>query len=380
MDSSSSDFFPQGIAFGENFCNRIHEREKIQANIIATRPTLIISPRRYGKTSLVLYVLSGLKIPFSHIDLFSELSEDEVQNSVLNAIGDILYSVEKGTKKALIFVTDFFSDFNISFKFSGERAHVEFSKSKKTPAKIILEALRKLDKILKSRNKKAVLFFDEFQRITQIAESHAIEAALRGVAQESKNIMFIFSGSNRDILNSLFDDRSKPLYKLCDRIALSRIESDDYLPFIQKKFEKIWGKNASISSVEKILELTERHPYYVNVLCHKVSSLRIVPSEKDVDLKWRKYALAEKTNVTSEIDRLSSNQSKMLIAISKYGDHSLPFGKDFISLTGFSLSSASQAIKVLKKMDYIEILEDGQYKVIDPLIKYIYSIGRSGQL
>jgi hypothetical protein len=374
MNAIQNDFFPQGIAMGSNFCNRINEREQIQNNIESIRQTLIISPRRYGKTSIVLYVLSGNKLPFAHIDLFADLNEIEIQNSILGAIGDLLYSIEKGAKKALTLVTHFFADFNVNFTFSGERMHVEFSKSKKSPAKIILDALKKLDNTLKLRKQKVILFFDEFQRINQIAESQAIEAAIRSIAQESKNIMFIFSGSNRNILSSMFDDRSKPLYKLCDKIILSRIEPHDYVPFIQSKFEKIWGQSTPKNIVEKILDLTERHPYYVNVLCHGVSSLQGPLTEKNVEEKWKKYALSEKTNVTSEIDRLSQNQSKMLIALAKYGNTNLPLGKEFLAITGFSLSSAAQALKALERMDYIESQENGQYVIIDPLIKYIYSV------
>ena len=55
--------FPQGLALGDNFCNRFNERKYLQNNIQSIRPTLIMSPRRYGKTSLVLYVLNELKFP-----------------------------------------------------------------------------------------------------------------------------------------------------------------------------------------------------------------------------------------------------------------------------------------------------------------------------
>lgn len=374
METWDNDFFPQGLAVGGNFCNRIEERERITSNIREIRSTLIISPRRYGKTSLVLFALSEVKIPYAHIDLFADLSEIDIQNSILNAIGDILYSVEKGTKKAMQYVMNFFSDFNVSFTLTNGRVNVEFFKSKKTPAKVILDSLKKLDKTLKEKNLKVVLFFDEFQRITQITETHAIEASLRSVAQESKNIMFIFSGSSRNLLSSLFDDYSKPLYKLCDKMTLPRIDSGDYIPFIENKFRKVWGENTPLPVIEAIIELTERHPYYMNVLCHKVSLLKSIPTEKDISEIWHKYALSEKTNTASEVDKLSANQSKMLIAICKYAGEAVPLSKEFLAMTGFALSSALQSIKALEKLDYVHSLENGEYSVVDPLIKYIYSV------
>ena len=54
------EYFPLGLAEGRAFCNRDDEREKLIANIELNRSTMVTSPRRYGKTSLVLYVLKHL--------------------------------------------------------------------------------------------------------------------------------------------------------------------------------------------------------------------------------------------------------------------------------------------------------------------------------
>ena len=367
------DYFPQGLALGKDFCNRTLERERVKANILSSRPTLIMSPRRYGKTSLVLEVLHNMKMPYATLDLYAELNEVEVQNSILSSIGDILYSLESIPKKAFKVVTEFFSDISVGFKIVGAQISIEFSKSKKAPAKVILEALLKLDKLLKLRKKKACLFFDEFQRITQITESATIEGAIRNVAQESKNISFIFSGSNRHLLGLMFDDRKKPLYKLCDRLIIDRIAAEDYTPFLQEKAKGRWGGVISPDVIEHILTLSEKHPYYVNVLCHRVWLFKKQPTENDVSTAWHQYAMEEKTNVLNEIELLGGNQAKMLMALAKYGEHTLPMSKEFIAMTRFSLSSASQAIKELEKKDYLFTGNKHKYQIIDPLIKFVFS-------
>jgi len=70
---SNENFFLKGLALGSNFCNRVSERVQLKNNIESARATLIMASRRYGKISLVLDVLSGMRLPFSHIDLYSEL-------------------------------------------------------------------------------------------------------------------------------------------------------------------------------------------------------------------------------------------------------------------------------------------------------------------
>lgn len=373
MAPENNSFFPQGLALGENFCNRLDERKRLLENIHSARPTLITSPRRYGKTSLVLFVLQSLKLPFAYIDLYAELNEREVQNTILNAAGNALYAIESTPKKAFKLVSDFFAELSVGFKLMNAQVNIEFAQSKKSPAKTILDVLKKLDEALKLKNKKMVLFFDEFQRLSQITESAAIEGALRHIAQESKQLVFIFSGSNRALLSAMFDDKAKPLYKLCDRIILDRITENDYVTFIQNKFKKKWDKALPETVTESILSMTERHPYYVNLLCHRLWYLNNMPTEKEVEDIWRRYAQEEKTNVMNEIGLLSTNQAKMLIAIAKYADELTPLSKEFIALTRFSLSSAAQAIKSLEKRDYLMLNNKNKYTLVDPLIKFIFS-------
>lgn len=365
------EIFPQGLALGQNFCNRVTEQEHLMQNIQTSRATLVMSPRRYGKTSLVTQVIDKLQIPFADVDLYAELDEIEIQNSILTAIGSLVYSIESATNKAIQFVTEFCSELNVNFRYKGNQVELEINKLKATtPAKTVLTALKKLDDLLIKRKKKAVLFFDEFQRVAEISTSGTIEGSLRHVAQKSKNIAFVFSGSNRRILESMFYDSKKPLYKLCDRINLERISKNDYTPFIQNLAKIKWQQQLDNAALDTIFHFSERHPYYINVLCHKLWLNKQAPTEEIVTIIWQKYLLEEKSTILAELELLSKNQAKLLIAIAKYGNLQ-PLTKEFLNLTNFSVSSASQALDTLAKKDYL-YEDDGSYQIIDPAIKYLF--------
>lgn len=368
----SDEIFPQGLALGDNFCNRVTEQAHLMQNIQAMRPTLLMSVRRYGKTSLVTQVISRLKIPFVNIDLFSELDESDIQNSLLSGIGKLLYSLESTPRKAMHFITGFFSELNVTFRYQGTEIELELNKSKTPPAKTILAALKKLDMLLTKKKKKVVLFFDEFQRAAEISETGTIEGTIRHIAQQSKTISFVFSGSNRRILETMFYDSKKPLYKLCDRIILDRISRDDYKPFIQNLAKIKWDQFLEDDVLDTIFFQSKCHPYYLNVLCHKLWSHVKIPTENEVLSTWQKYILEEKSNILSEIDLLSKNQSKMLIAIAKYGADSQPMNKNFLNLTHFSVSSAAQSLETLCKKEYLFLDQNGQYQLVDPLIKSLF--------
>lgn len=364
------ELFPQKLALGNNFCNRINEQIRLRGNIEGVRPTLIISPRRYGKTSLGIYVIEQLKLPYAHLDLFPLVNNQDVQNIILSGIGEIIASIESNTIKALKSVADFFAELSISFKLVGTKIEVDLMRRSSGESKTILNALKALDNILIKKKKKAIIFLDEFQRLSQMQDPEVIEGAIRQIAQKTNNIVFIFSGSNRHLLSKMFEDRQRPLYKLCDRINLDRIDSKSYVAFISAISKKTWNKTIPLNIVETILQITERHPYYVNVLCSRLWRRDGTYTEKEVLEVWHNYALEEKSTVFNELESLSNNQLKLLITLARSDGTVMPQGDEFLSFSGMAISSVRQSLKVLQEKDYI-YQDNKRFQVLDPLIKYI---------
>ena len=171
----------------------------------------------------------------------------------------------------------------------------------------------------------------------------------------------------------MFNDRSKPFYNLCDKILLTRIEAGSYTPFLQKKAKKKWKKTLEESVLSENFTLTKRHPYYLNVLCHRLWNQKDVPDASTVFSSWEQYVLEEKSQIMAELELLSANQSKMLIALAKYGTKYQPSSKEFLSLTNFSSSSALQALKKLQMSDYVFINKEGQYCLLEPVIEFLFA-------
>ena len=94
--------FPQKIALGSSFCNRVRERQLLLELLSEVRPTLITSPRRYGKTSLGIFVLEQQAWPYAHIDFFPAVSHEDVTNLILGAIGEIVAKLESTQQKAQV--------------------------------------------------------------------------------------------------------------------------------------------------------------------------------------------------------------------------------------------------------------------------------------
>lgn len=207
------------------------------------------------------------------------------------------------------------------------------------------------------------------QEIGEVAEGKGIEGAIRHVAQQTKNLSFVFSGSNRHLLAKMFYDKARPLYKLCDRMILDRIDKKAYKAHISKYVSKKWNSSLDDEAFELIINLTDRHPFYVNSLCRRIfdGNSKRPPNAEEVNLLWCAIVNEERQELSREMSVLSYGQRKILIAIA-HGDKKAFTSKKFLQKVNLSGSSVSEAIKILEEGDYIEKLEDNTVRFIDPLL------------
>jgi len=151
-----------------------------------------------------------------------------------------------------------------------------------------------------------------------------------------------------------------------------RIHKKDYIKYIESVAKK--SKDITIEDLafEKIFHYTERHPYYVNLLCSRLWRLKKITS-KSVEKTWAQYCLEEQSDVANEMDLLSDAQRKLLIALSRSNGTNAPRGKEFQLLSNMPGATIAQALDFLEKKDYVYKTEESYYRVLDPLIKQVLS-------
>ncbi len=362
-------YFPTVLATGSAFCNRKEELAHLSHNFEAGTPTLLASPRRYGKTSLAIRALEKAGYPFTHIDLYKALNEKEIGEYILNGIGKLLGQIEKTPKKLMRLATSFFGAFQLKFTFSDVDIAVELTRKKGNTAELILKALEHLDKlVIKHCPKKIViLFLDEFQVLSEVTNDTAIEAAIREAMQKAKAIRYLFAGSNRHLIERMFNDHSRPFFNSCDQITLERIAPKHYIRQINKAARERWQEKLSDETIESILNKSESHPYYVNKLCSILLRQKNIPSSNDVVHYWDKYKSENTSRVQQEISLLKLNQRRILINIATDYEVENPFGIEYSNKCELSPTSIHRAMAFLIEHDYI-YKSNNKYKVLDPLI------------
>lgn len=369
------DLFPKGIAAGDAFCNRVKERGILSDNIKSIRHTVLLAPRRYGKTSLVNQVIKDLGYLSCEMDFLLSANLTTVEGEILKSVGELLHKLLPKTKKARDRVLNFFKTMRpeIVFSAAGQKVVLHLPENHSSQ-QTICDILLNLDKAAAASKKPVVIFMDEFQQIGALDDNHTIEASIRHAAERSTHVSYIFSGSNRHMLLQMFGDQSRPFYRLCEVMKLQRMREEDYIHFIQKHAKEAWKKEFDLELIKFVLNLSERHSFYVNLLCHALWKKGVLATKDFLMRYWIDYIENEKAIFVSDLSKLSNNQ-KLLMRALAISPVKQPYAKAFMLKTSLGIASQKQAMQQLLNKDLVYMGELGFYRVLDPAMKaYINSL------
>ena len=125
-------------------------------------------------------------------------------------------------------------------------------------------------KIATRRKRQIVIVFDEFQEITTL--KLPIERSLRAKIQHHDKVAYCFMGSKRHLLDELFLDKNKPLYRIAKSMPLEKIPAEKFNLFIHSRFKSV-DMVIEGDVIEQILKITACHPYYTQQLCHEIFNI-----------------------------------------------------------------------------------------------------------
>jgi hypothetical protein len=374
---TNKNLFPAGIALDEAFCNRTQERILLRQSIISNQSIVLISPRRYGKTSLIFQVLHENQFPYCMVDFLPATHLNFVRSAILGSVSALLTQLLPLHKKLKQKLLDYFIHLNPKIVLSAAGQQVELSPQQSSP-KTIMEALLALDDLAKAIKRRVIVVFDEFQQVGTLSENQEIEASLRHAVERSQQVSYIFSGSNRHLLAQMFNDRKRPFYHLCDLMKLERISSEDYTKFIQIAAKKRWKKLLMPNVTQEILDLTKCHTYYVNALCRQLWKLPEAPTRLQVTKKWQEAVQEQYPWITEDIGNLSVNQRLVLAALAHEPTRE-PQGQTFCKKVGLIPANIKRALDTLLENDFVFRDKNNFYQALDPaVLTYLRSIAYFG--
>lgn len=362
--------FVFGVSVSDyNFIGRKEEIRRLKMNFEEGINTILISPRRWGKTSLVkkvCEVVDRKKVIPVFVDIFKCKTEYEFYNALAEAV------LKQTASKAELWMDnarDFIARLSPKVSFSPE-PNSEFALSLGISPKTHApeEILSLAEEIAQKKQKRIVVCIDEFQQIGEMADSVSIQKRLRSVWQHQRLTSYCLFGSKKHTMMNVFQKRNMPLYQFGDFKFLDKIPTETWVEYIVQHF-KDRQRTISTEQAAKICQLVDNYSSYVQQLSWLVFSL--IDEGQIVTDEHLKQGVKDLLNsqeqlFMQQIEPLTAYQMNFLRCI--LSGHHDDFGETAVR-EEFQLGSVSNITRLktaLVDKDIVE-MSGKRYYITDPV-------------
>ncbi len=349
------------FAFGkivneDAFTNRAADIKRLANNLQNHINTILISPRRWGKSSLVKKVATNIgnrNTKIIMLDLMSIRNEEEfykvLATETIKATSNKLTEWIETGKEFLKHITpkislgtDPMQDFDISFEWK------ELEKNYR-------EILNLPQKIAKKKKLNLIICIDEFQNCATFKEPKLFQKRLRTEWQHHHQVTYCLYGSRQHMMAELFEKQSNPFYKFGDVLYLPKISRTDWIGFIQKQF-KATKKIIAEDMANLIAAIVQDHSYYVQQLSYLVWTSTSKTVTKEIISAAVEDLLAQNAILyTRDTENLTNAQYSFLKALAE-GVHTGLSSKDVVHK--YQLGTSANVLKIKKVLIQKELIDD----------------------
>jgi uncharacterized protein len=369
-------FITTGYISPEYFCNREDETNRLIKDIKGFKNTTLFSLRRLGKTGLIQHCINHLKNKEKVKCIYFDILMTENLQDFVNEFGKaFLNQAMPFSKKILENAKKLFSAFvpiATTDPVSGSLS-IELKIARPEAVQYDLE---KLMDYIKNSNEKYFIAIDEFQQIVNYHEKNT-EALLRSKIQFMNNCSFVFSGSKKEMIISMFASQSRPFYQSTGFLELMPIGKEEYIEFITTHFS---SNKITIDSeaLDNIFKFSRGITYYIQLICHDLYD----SGEKKITVKKVSETIhnivqEKESYFINYTNLLTKKQYDILKAIAKEEGIDKPTGSGFLNKHSLgSASTVSSALDVLVEKEAL-YKKDGMYLVSDVLFaEWLKSINK----
>lgn len=365
----SSPFKYGKIVTGDNFINRAEDIKRINHNVSAGINTILISPRRWGKSSLmkqIAYLNKDKRTRYAFIDFFNIRTEEDFLKKYSTEV--LKCSISK-KEEVLQAGKNFFNKLSPSISFGPDPVNdLALNFSWKEAQKTKDEIINLPETIAKKKGIKIVLCIDEFQGIAKLKDHISFEQELRSYWQHHENTCYCLYGSRKHMMLEIFKQESRAFYRFGDLFLLDKIPESHWVRYIRQKF-KAGGKNIENESVKLMIQMTNNHPDYLQQLCHNVwNTSEVEVSREHIDEAMELVVRSNALHYQDTCEALSNTQLNLLKAILA-GEKRLTSSSTMAEFNLGTPRNVSKNKNVLTEKDIIEIHGES-VTFNDPIFEY----------
>lgn len=312
------------IVEDDSFIDRIEDRKELKGFLSNGINTILVSPRRWGKSSLVKVAMKELaeedkNIKVCFLDAFKIHSEEEFYDAFASAV---IEGVSSTPEKRWGDFVKYIKSISPTISFNDSPTTSVSLNLKFVPLKSNAESILNLpEKMAEDKGVKVIVCIDEFQQLANINEWKKLVSTMRSVWQQQHRTTYCLYGSKMHMMTTIFNNTQSPFYKFGQLINLKCISKDYWIPYIVDNFKKT-GKEISAELAEKICETVQYNSWYIQQYCLFVwMHTDGIVTKEDLDKELQLVLDTNEESFLREIDELPASQIAMLKAIAAGEQH-----------------------------------------------------------
>ena len=358
------------------FVDREAELDRLVSDLGNGQKVFLISPRRYGKSSLIRQALIALRRRGA-LTIETTVSSYSSYLAFLEGYARAIAASESKWERARTWLTEALASTRPEVRYEPKdtglgRLSVAFPlvTTGRELNRLANDVFALPGKLAADRKRTVVVALDEFQAIDSF-NGGSVEHALRGAAQHQRQVGYVFAGSEPSLMEKMIGPR-RPFYKAGPVMRLQKISATVFGDFIEQRFMKT-GMKPEPALAEAIVELASNLPYDVQRLAHETwDDVRSKGGRKvtleDLHGTLTRLLSEQETIFEALWQRLTLQQRATLRAVVLQG------GRDIHSADARERhrlgapSSTQAALAALAKQDVL-LKEASRYVVVDSLFR-----------
>ena len=271
MASTSNPFVYGEIVSSEAFANRVLERDRLRRDLAVGQKVFLISPRRYGKSSLVRDVMRSLaREGVLTVEVTVAASSSYV--GFLESYARALVAADTPVSRLRRWTSDLLDSVRPEVRFDARDGEAGFSlafpavRTGRDTSRLAAEVFALPSRIAAARKQRMAIMLDEFQAVESFEASN-VEPALRAAVQDQRQVGYVFAGSEPSLMEKMLTPK-RPFYKAGPVMRLQKIDPEEFGDWLEQRFKKTRitpepGLGAAI------VDLAGNVPYDVQRLAHE---------------------------------------------------------------------------------------------------------------
>lgn len=274
MATSNPFIYGEIVAAGA-FADRDEEYHRLTDDLRAGQKIFLISPRRYGKSSLIRRAMDSLAKE-RVITVSVTVAGSSSYIGFLEAYAQALIAAETPIARFRQWATELLRsmrpEITVDAGAADRPGHPSLSLSFPTVRttrdanRLAAEVFALPGRIAAARKRPMAIALDEFQTVTAFDEG-SVEESLRAAVQQQRDVGYVFAGSEPSLMDRMISPR-RPFYKAGPVMRLQKIDPTEFADWLEARFTKS-GLKSEPGLGAAIVDLADNVPYDVQRLAHE---------------------------------------------------------------------------------------------------------------